>query len=70
MDVTRGFTIHVLRWRILQVFDKIFSVLGGNLFAGVADVIKTFVADPTERAKAELAIQTLQLNVKLTFAVG
>jgi uncharacterized membrane protein len=45
------------------MWDKLLGILGGNLFTGVADVIKTFVTDPTERAKAELAIQTLQLQV-------
>jgi hypothetical protein len=46
------------------VWEKIFSILGGNLFTGVAEVIKTFIPDPTERAKAELALHTLQIQAQ------
>ena len=33
------------------MFEKIASILGGNLFSGVSEIISKFVEDPTKRAE-------------------
>ena len=50
------------------MWQEVVSVLGGNLFKGVAEVIKTFVKDPTEALKAESALLTLRLEAERELA--
>lgn len=50
------------------MFDKIVSILGGNLFDGVSNLIKTFVKDPTEALKAEHALLTLRIETERKLA--
>ena len=42
--------------------DKFLSILGGNLFSGVGELVGKFIEDPTKRA--ELAAQLQQLEAQ------
>ena len=44
------------------MWDKLASILGGSIFTGIAEVIKTFVPDPTKQAEALLQLETLRLQ--------
>ncbi len=46
------------------MWEQLMKVVSGGIFGGVAEVIRTFVTDPTERVKAELALQTLQVETQ------
>lgn len=47
------------------MWDKIISVLGGNLFTGVGDIISKFVPDPTKQAEIKLELAKLQTQTEL-----
>lgn len=44
------------------MFEKLASILGGNLFTGVAEIIGKVVTDPTEKAKLEAELAKLQIE--------
>lgn len=53
-----------------MAFDLGSLLKGGTegLFAGVADIVRTFKADPTEVLKLEMAMQQAQLQVDLALS--
>lgn len=44
------------------MWDKIISVLGGNLFTGVGDLISKFVPDPTKAAELRQELAKLEAS--------
>jgi hypothetical protein len=44
------------------MFEKIASILGGNLFSGIADIISKVVTDPTEKAKLQAELAEMQVK--------
>ena len=44
------------------MWEKLASILGGSIFTGIAEVIKTFVPDPTKQAEALLQLEMLRLQ--------
>ena len=47
------------------MFDKILSLLGGNLFTGVADIVSKFVTDPTKAAELHAELAKLEAATKV-----
>jgi hypothetical protein len=50
------------------MFDKIASLLGGNLFTGAAEIIGKFVTDPTKLMEAQAELTKLQANTEMKLA--
>ena len=44
------------------MWEKLASILGGSVFSGIAEVVKTFKADPTELIKLEYAIKQAEME--------
>ena len=47
------------------MLDKILSVLGGNLFTGVAEIVGKFVTDPTKAAELHAELAKLEAATKV-----
>ena len=47
------------------MFDKILSLLGGNLFTGVAEIVGKFVTDPTKAAELQAELAKLEAATKV-----
>lgn len=47
------------------MWDKLLSIMGGNLFAGVGDIIGKFVTDPTKQAELQADLAMLEANLKV-----
>ena len=47
------------------MFDKILSLLGGNLFTGVAEIVGKFVTDPTKAAELHAELAKLEAATKV-----
>lgn len=46
------------------MWDRVLSVLGGNIFGGVADIIGKLKVDPTEAAKLTAELQKAELAMQ------
>lgn len=44
------------------MFEKLASILGGNVFSGVAELVGKFVEDPTKRAELQQELIKLQTS--------
>ena len=47
------------------MFDKVLSLLGGNLFTGVAEIVGKFVTDPTKAAELHAELAKLEAATKV-----
>lgn len=47
------------------MFDKLLSVLGGNLLGGVSEIIGKFVTDPTKQAELQVELAKLEQDIRV-----
>jgi len=47
------------------MFDKLVSVLGGNLFGGVAELVGKFVTDPTKQAELQAQLVKMEADIRV-----
>ena len=47
------------------MFDKIMSILGGNLFQGLSQLIESLVTNPNEKAQLQATLQQKELEFKI-----
>ena len=50
------------------MWDKLLSMLGGNLFTGVTDLVKAFKLPPEQQIQFEQAMAQLQATLQTTLA--
>ena len=48
------------------MWDKVLSMLGGNLFAGVTDLVKAFKLPPEQQIQFEQAMAQMQATLQVT----
>lgn len=48
------------------MFDKLLSVLGGNLFTGVTDLVKAFKLPPEQQIAFEQKMAEIEANLRLS----
>lgn len=48
------------------MWDKLLSVLGGNLFTGVTDLVKAFKLPPEQQIQFEQKMAEIEANLKLS----
>jgi hypothetical protein len=50
------------------MWDKLFSILGGNVFEGVKDIVRTFKLPPEQQLQFDAKIAELQTQAELKLA--
>lgn len=50
------------------MFEKLASILGGNLMSGVSDIIGKFVTDPTKLMEANAELEKLKSTTEIRLA--
>ena len=50
------------------MWDKLISVLGGNVFTGVTDLVKAFKLPPEQQIQFEQAMAQMQVTLQTTLA--